>query len=339
MRVDVPSHSQAFFDQAVRNIETIPGVTSAAVGRVFFSHLPDARLLVEGRAEIADQPSTWVFVSDDFFRTMGIPMVRGRNFSEADGVRSTLVAIVNQTMARRVWPGEDPIGKRFKNGVAGEDSGWLTVVGVTGDVRNGPEGAPVSVFYKPMRQVGYTVPLDFVVRTASDPAVIAESLRAAVRQVDPSIPRFEIQTMDQQLHRMTAQRRFQAGLLTLFSGLALALAAVGIYGVMAYSVAQRTREIGVRMALGAQRGDVLRAVLGPGLMPACLGLAMGIAVSMALARAAGGFLYGVGAGRSDHLCRRLRGITGRRDGCVHCAGAKGAPRGPGDGDAGGIGSC
>jgi putative ABC transport system permease protein len=292
MRLDA---ERSVFERSLAGIEAIPGVKSAAVGNVFFSHLPDTRLVVEGRAEIDDEPSTWTFVSAGFFRTMEIPLLRGRFFSNADRPASVPVAIVNQTMARRLWPGEDPVGQRFKNGVPGEDQGWLTVVGVVGDiVRDGPESRPVSVFYKPLSQAGWP-PLDVVVRTSAEPAIVSEAVRREIRRVDPSIPRFEIKTMDRQLWDMSAQRRFQAGLLSLFSLLALVLAAVGIYGVMAYSVAQRTHEIGVRLALGAGRSDVLRAVLVRGLVPACSGLIAGAALSIALARALSGSLFGVTA--------------------------------------------
>jgi putative ABC transport system permease protein len=197
-------------------------------------------------------------------------------------------------MARRLWPGRDPIGRRFKyNAPGSEAKGWLTVVGVAGDtVRNGPETRPISVIYFPVRQKLWDV-LTLMVRTQSSPSSMEATIDDQIHQIDRTLPRTTPSTVEEQLWSLGAQRRFQIELFTLFSFLAVVLAAVGIYAVMAYAMGQRTREIGIRMALGAQRGDVLLMMLRQALLPVGLGLLTGLSIALAISRTFAGLLYGV----------------------------------------------
>ncbi len=279
-RYSDPARTRAFVFQTLTQINALPGVSSAAVGNVFFSHLPNTTLVVEGRparsSSLDSEPSTWSSISPGFFETMRVPLLQGRFFSAHDTSDSPRVTIVNQSLANRVWPGENPLGKRFDYGVPGERIGLLTVVGVTRDiVQDGPGTRPISTFYLPFEQRTWPV-LDLVVRTASDSSQTAEAIRRQIRRIDPSIPRFEMTTVPDYLWRLEAPQRFQIELLSTFSLLAIGLAAIGIYGVMAYAVGRRTQEIAIRMALGAQSGDVLLLILFEGLVPALAGLAVGL---------------------------------------------------------------
>ncbi|MBV9179768.1 MAG: ABC transporter permease [Acidobacteria bacterium] len=292
------SQIRVFVDEAIRRVSAIPGVRSAAIGSIFLSRLPNSQLEIEGRPAAAsvidDEPATWTYVSEGFFETLGIPLLRGRFFSLSDGPVGLPVVIVNQVMARRLWPGQDPIGKRFKYNVPGyKAKDWLTVVGVVGDtVQNGPETHPISLIYYPVRQKVWDV-LGLMVRTDADPTAVEMAVGKQIHLLDQTIPQAEVSTVEQQLWDMGSARRFQIELFTLFSLLATILAAVGIYGVMAYAVGQRTREIGVRVALGARRRDILVLVLGQGLAPALLGLLVGLVLALALTRTLSGLLYGV----------------------------------------------
>jgi putative ABC transport system permease protein len=289
---------RSFVDEAIRRVSALPGVKSAAVGSVFLGRLPNSQLEVEGRegstSTLDNEPATWTYVSERFFETLDIPILRGRQFTSADGPAATPVVIVSQTMARRLWPGRDPIGKRFKyNAPGSEAKDWLTVVGVAGDtVRNGPETRPISVIYFPVRQKVWDV-LTLMVRTQSSPLSMEEAIDNQIHQLDRTLPRTTPSTVEEQLWNLGAERRFQIELFTLFSFLAVVLAAVGIYAVMAYAMGQRTREIGIRMALGAQRADVLLMMLRQALLPVGLGLLAGLAIALAISRAFAGLLYGV----------------------------------------------
>jgi putative ABC transport system permease protein len=225
---------------------------------------------------------------------MGAPLLRGRFFSGRDGVGTPLVAIVDESMARRFWPGEDPIGKRFKGFDArGRNDEWLSVIGVLRDMRrHGLEREPTGHIYQWYKQSGEATP-DLVVRTTGDPKALAATLRQVVRSLDQTAILSPVTTLEQQLAEQLSPRRFQTGLLGLFSLIALVLASVGIYGVMHYSVAQRTHEIGIRMALGARSGDVLRMVIGQGLTLTLTGLAVGLAGAWWLMQILSTLLYGV----------------------------------------------
>ncbi|HET9399541.1 MAG TPA: ABC transporter permease [Candidatus Acidoferrales bacterium] len=288
---------RAFADNAIRNASEVPGVRTVAAGSVFLGRVPNSSLQIEGRAAESairsDEPTTWTYVSENFFRTLGIPLVAGREFSAFDGPKAPQVVIVNQHLARRLWPGENAVGKRFKYGVPGAFSDWLTVVGVAGDtVRDGPETAPISVIYFPIGQRIWES-IDFMVRTDAEPERVAGAVREAIHRADRTVPIIESSAVQAQLWRMGAQRRFQIELLGLFSAAAMALSAVGLYGLMAFAVTQRTREIGVRMALGARRGDVMAMMMRQGFAPAIVGVVAGTGLALIAARGIAALLFGV----------------------------------------------
>jgi predicted permease len=239
-------------------------------------------------------PLDWTTIRGDYIQAMGSQLLRGRFFTEQDGKGTPLVAIVDEAMARRYWPGEDPIGKRFKGFDArGRNDEWLSVIGVVRDMRrHGREHEPAAHIYQWYKQSDQTTP-DLVVRTTGDPKALAATLRQVVRDLDRTAILSPVTTLEQQLAEQLSPRRFQTGLLGLFSLIALLLASVGIYGVMHYSVTQRTHEIGIRMALGARPGDVLRMVIRQGLTLALAGLAVGLAGAWWLTRVLASLLYGV----------------------------------------------
>jgi putative ABC transport system permease protein len=287
------------YEQALERIRTIPGVLAdGAINGVF-----DLTAIGSGPA-VASQPRTnggrlrvwasWKSLRGDYLGAMGVPLLRGRQFSPQDGPDAPLVAIIDQTMARRYWPNEDAIGKQFRGQDArGRNDDPLTVIGVIRDTRDhGREAAPTPHVYQPIAQSGTATP-DLVVRTVGEPVKLAAAVRDAVRSLDRAAIVSGITTMEQQLSDQISPRQFQTGLLSLFSLVALALASVGIYGVMHYAVTQRTHEIGIRMALGAQPGSILRMVLRQGLALALPGLVAGLVGAQWLARLFAGILFGI----------------------------------------------
>ena len=232
-----------------------------------------------------------VSVTPHYLRAIGIPLKAGREFTEQDGGGGPQVVIISETMARSAFaPGVDPIGKRIKIG----GQGWLTIVGIAGDARLLDLKDARWNVYVPYRQFSH--PVSYVaIRTASDPTALLAAVRHEVAALDPEQDIMSVMTMEQRISTALARPRFNALLLNLLSTLAAALAGVGIYGVVSYSVTQRTREIGVRMALGAGSSDVLRLVTGQGMGLAVLGVAIGLPASMALTQMMKGLLYGVSA--------------------------------------------
>jgi putative ABC transport system permease protein len=230
----------------------------------------------------------------DYLQAMGIPLLRGRYFTELDGPKSTPVLIVSESLAKRYWPGRDPLGKRLKWGPWESTDPWLTVVGVVGDVKQGPlDTAADAHTYEPYAQLGAPLSLRVAVRGQADPAGFAADVRAVVRGLDRQLALGNVRTMDEVISRSTASRRFSLVLVGSFAALALVLAAIGIYAVLAYSVARRTHEIGVRMALGARSGDVVRLVLGQGLRVTAVGILFGVAGALVLTRFLRSLLYEV----------------------------------------------
>ncbi|HEV8702066.1 MAG TPA: ABC transporter permease [Candidatus Polarisedimenticolia bacterium] len=290
-----------FYDDVLRRIQGLPGVTAAGLT----SDLPlggtDSFLGfgIEGRPQekLGQGPEGgWHQVSPDYFRTMGIPLLRGRGFDARDLRQAPGVAVVSQTLARRYWPGEDPIGRRITFGTDDKgESYWTTIVGVVADVRQkGLHAEPrpeiyVSSMQSPSRYA------TLIVRSGLDPAGLAASVRREVQGVDPDIPLYDVKTMREVLDGSLAARRFNMALLALFAAVAVLLAGVGLYGVLAYMVTQRTHEIGVRMALGARPRDVLRLVVGQGMALALGGVLLGILGALALTRVLSTLLVGVAA--------------------------------------------
>jgi putative ABC transport system permease protein len=208
------------------------------------------------------------------------------------------VVVVNRKLAEQFWPGQDPIGKRLKVGPADSPNPWTTVIGVVGDVRQvGLQGEQRLEMYASYKQDprGFIAPRDLVVRSTFDPESIVAAVREQVWAVDKDQPVSNVRTMEQVFTSAVARERFQALLLGLFAGLALVLAVVGLYGVMSYAVTQRTHEIGIRMALGAQRTEVLRLIIGEGMLLTLVGVALGLGVALGVTRLMTGILYGVTA--------------------------------------------
>jgi putative ABC transport system permease protein len=234
-------------------------------------------------------------VSPEYFSTMGIKLLRGRQFDERqDGADATPSVIISETTARRLWPGEDPLGKRIKPGDPDSPGPWMEVVGVVNDVRQFDLTAePRLQMYLPYVQFEWFVPRQLVLKTDVEPSSLAAAVRGTVWEVDKDQPVSDVRTMDEVLSESIARQRFSTMLLGIFAAVALALAAVGIYGVMSYAVAQRTREIGIRMALGAQAGTVLKLVVGQGLKLVAAGVLLGLAGSLLLTRLMSSLLFGV----------------------------------------------
>jgi putative ABC transport system permease protein len=287
-----------FNQEFLRRIERLPGVRSAAM--VFKLPLggSDASTTfeVEGQPSDKSRPlSAGLRVSTPgYFHTLGIPIVDGRDFSERDGEKSAPVVIINETIAARYFPNQNPIGKHIRPDISLEGEPPLReIVGVVGAVRyGGPGEEPRPEFFLPHTQMPF-LPLTTVVRVAGDPRAIVGAVRNEVRAMDKEAPIDQVKTLDQYLTESIAQPRFNTLLLTLFAGVAMILTAVGLYGVMAYSVTARTREIGVRMALGAQRSDALRLVISQGMKLTLIGIAAGLVAAFALTRLMTGLLYGV----------------------------------------------
>jgi putative ABC transport system permease protein len=283
------------WQQVNERIASLPGVKAAgAVENFLIASNPETTITVEGSPPVAEgQESAQVNreeVVSDFFQALGAPLLRGRFFTRQE--QNLPLVIINETLARRFFPGEDPVGKRFKQGGPQARDDWYTVVGVVGDLhRQGLEKRPIPEFFTPSTEPS----MDIIVRCASDPALLAAAVRNEIQSVYKNSMVLRMATMEQALGNLSAQRRLNTWLLALFAGVALLLSAIGIFGVMRYSVAQRTHEIGVRIALGARSADVLRLVIGQGLRLALTGVAIGLLAALALTRVLAYLLFGVSA--------------------------------------------
>ena len=230
-------------------------------------------------------------VSPTYFDAFAIPSLRGRSFTEADRDGAPLVAVINSRMANEFWPGEDPIGKLVKWGWFGADTPWLTIVGVVGDVKHfGLEGEDRATIYAPMAQNPASM-MTLVVGTRTDPASVASDIRGLVRSLDPDLPLTRLETMAQVVSRSVAEARLRTLLLGVFAGVALLLSLTGLYGLLSFTVAQRTHEFGIRMAIGAARGDVSRMVVRQGLRLAIGGVVLGVPIALLSTRALRGLLF------------------------------------------------
>jgi len=300
-RYKEPRSRAQFWEQVVARVEALPGVDAASVSRgvpitgwngQYFTTAENPNPPV---GQVPD--ANYVIVGPDYFRTMQIPLHRGRGFNDHDTQSAERVVIVNEKLARTVWPGQDPLGKQLR---VGDDAPWLSVIGVAGDVLSqGAEWGIYSEMYVPVGQYPWLLqgPQHLVVRTSASvkPESVIRAVVEQIHRINKDVPVTDVETMEQITLESIAQQRMVMALLVSLAGLALALSTLGIYSVLSYSTAQRTREIGVRMALGAERGSVLRLVVGGGVGLAGLGLAIGILVALLLTRLMTDLLYGVRA--------------------------------------------
>jgi putative ABC transport system permease protein len=289
----------AFIGRLMERLKAVPGV-QAASGALPLLGGWQSSFMLEGRPEPppGQSPSADITrVTPDYFRTMGLRVVEGRVFTDQDTAEVTPVAVVDETFARTHFPGESVLGKRLRfGGRQTKDAKWLEIVGMVGHVKNYGVDQPSRVeVYLPYYQDTVTGGLTLIVRTDQDPARLAPGLRAAVKALDPEVPVYAIRTLEDLVSDRTAQRRLAVTLITVFAAVALLLAAVGIYGVMSYAVAQRTQEIGIRMALGAEREHILRMVLRHGTLMALTGVALGLAGAFGLARLITSLLFQISA--------------------------------------------
>jgi putative ABC transport system permease protein len=302
-RYPEPHQRLAFFDRAIEQIRAVPGVVSVgATTKIPLTGGGSTQpFTVEGRpaGAIAEQPMAQTrYVSPDYFQAIGIPLRQGRVFTDQDRDKSVPVVIISEAMARRFWPGENPVGKRLTPSFHSE-AGAREIVGVVGDVKtSGLDVDASAMMYLPYKQAPLPF-LSFVVRTSSNPESLIQPVSRAIYSIDKDQALTDVQTMDQVLTKSVSDRRFNMMLLLTFAGVALLLAAVGVYGVMNYTVTLRRRELGIRMALGAARMDVLRLVLGQGLTLTLIGVGIGLISAYALTRLMATLLYGVTA--TDYL--------------------------------------
>jgi len=290
----------SFYQRLFQRVESLPGVK--AVGASTDLPLELSRytgFTIEGRQSEGSRLTGYMEVLGDYFETLETSLKGGRYFTQRDRSGAEQVIIINETMERRWWPGEDPLGKR----VTLRGRGWMKIVGVIKDIKNGPlhtESLPqVFLPYLDLeprivgREPGRTMTL--LVRTEMDPTTLVAAVRGEIGELDPMLPVTDVQTLTQHLSRSVAPQRFNTLLLTLFAAVALFLAVVGIYGVMSYVVTQRSHELGIRMALGAERKSLLRLVVGQGMTLALWGVGIGLVASFALTRLIASQLYGVAA--------------------------------------------
>jgi putative ABC transport system permease protein len=288
---------RTFHESVLTRLSGLPGVISAGA----VNWVPLGPGLIRGDFQLERGPSRYIVdkpvVSPGYFQAMGIRLLNGRSFTERDNATAPRVVILSQTVVRTLWPGENPIGKRISSADRPTPEDWMTIVGVVDDVRQGGLTAkPSPAMYLPYLQTRHRFWLShmtFAVRTVSKPTAVAPMIRSIVREVDPDQAVESIATMEEVIVGTTAEPRFRTRLIAAFSGMALLLAALGVYGVLAYSVTERTHEIGIRMAVGASRGSIVRVVLRRTLLLAGFGVALGTAGALALTRVLENFLFEV----------------------------------------------
>jgi putative ABC transport system permease protein len=291
-----------FFDRLLEKLRAAPGVRTVGAATT----LPVAgtgsaiHFNIEGRAP--KSPHDYVIigyrpVSAGYLETLGVPLLRGRLVTQSDTEKAPYVAVINQAANRQYFPDVDPIGRRIQLGAIPDASvPWMEIVGIVGDLKQDLAGDPKAEMYVPVRQGDSLLPVlavSVVMRTERDPLGEASALRSVVRDINPNQPVVRVRTMEENISGSVSMPRFRATLLAIFAGAALLLAVVGLYGLMVYTVNQRVHEIGIRVALGADRGDVLRMVIAQGLKLAIAGVLVGVLSSLALGRILSGFLYGV----------------------------------------------
>jgi len=285
--------AKTFQDELIQRVRALPGVEAAAYARAVplgYGSFSSTPIAVDGYEPPPNEQPTAEYneVSPDYFATLGIPLISGREFTRADDENAARAAIVNQTMIARFWRGQNPIGQRLQ--VKGN---WVQVVGVVKDSKyHSMDEAPRPFFYVPLRQY-FSIEPDIHIRTTQALQTVQTALIREVRALDPNLAVYEMITLQEQVDRSTSHELVAVALVALFGGLALLLASIGLYGVMSYSVSQSTRELGLRMALGASTSNVLRLVLSRGLLLTTTGMVIGIALALLLTRLLGNLLYQV----------------------------------------------
>jgi putative ABC transport system permease protein len=287
-----------FFQNVIDRVKTLPGIEAAGVA----SHMPfvyteDWAVTVESGANagLQTQAIDTRTVSADYFTTMQIPLAGGQVFTAEDGPQSVPVVVVNQAMANRYWPNQDPVGKRIKIGNQDSKSPWFAVKGVIKDSAQSAldQGIRPEIYFSMGQMAGRYRRMNLAVRTSVDPKSTLAAIQSAIREVDKDQPVYQVQTIDELIGDSVGTRRFALTILILFAALALVLAVSGIYGVISYSVTQRTQEIGIRMALGARAADVLRLVLGQFMRLTVVGVALGLIGAFLTTRLMTSLLFGV----------------------------------------------
>jgi putative ABC transport system permease protein len=297
-----PQQVTGTFERLLERVRALPGVERAGLMRSLplGTTIGDSGFMVEGYVppfQGAFPKGDWQIVSSDALEALGERIVRGRSILASDVAASAPVVLINETMAGMYWPGVDPIGRRMRQG--GETRPWMTIVGIVADVRhNGLEVPVKGKYYRAHTQLPVTSNfairnMHLIVKTSGDPLSLVAPIRAEVARIDPALPVANIRTMDDVVAASIAKPRLAGSVLLLFAGLALLLAAVGLYGVLAFVVSERQHEIGIRMAIGADAGDVRRSVLSQGLGLAAVGIVAGAAASLALGQLITGLLHGV----------------------------------------------
>ncbi len=299
-----------FYEQMLARVRALPGATAAGTTHSAPLDGSDSSrpFIIADRAtpEPGREPgASYRVVSSGYFSAMGIPLLRGRDFSDADNNSAPGVVLINQTMARRYWNGAEPVGQRIRQGAVGGESPWLEIVGVVGDVRHSSlDGQPKPEMYFHYAQAGMQGSRSIVsnrrritlaIRTHSNPAALAKTARHEISGIDKNQPVTGVRTMTEAVARSVTPQRFNTLLLGIFAALAVILAVIGVYGVMSFSVGGRTREIGIRMALGAQSADVLKLIVRQGMSLVLVGIVLGVGAAFALTRLIASLLYGVSA--------------------------------------------
>jgi predicted permease len=285
--------AKVFHTQLLDRVRTLPGVESAALTRVIpFSYnvFSSAPIEVDGYQPPPNEQPTVEYseISEDYFKTLGIPIVSGREFMRTDDENAPLLAIVNETMAAKYWPGKDPLGQRLK-----AKDRWLQVVGIAKDSNyHTKTETPIPLFYVPLRQ-SFRVQNSLLIRTHETPGAMMKPLAREVHALDPNLAPLITDRLQDQIDEIGYSQRLAVALVALFGGMALFLAAIGLYAVMSYSVSQGTRELGLRMALGAETKDLIRLVVSRGLLLTASGAAIGIVAAVVLTHLMGNMLYKV----------------------------------------------
>jgi putative ABC transport system permease protein len=289
----------AFMREVLRRVSALPGVEEAAIGGGGSLPLVRARnqvpFTIEGRPADSERTPVAEFasVSPSHFHALEIPLLSGRNFTDSDDDKGQQVVIVDEVFAQQYWPGDTPIGKRIKPGPVQSTQPWLNIIGVVGNVKSDSLESQVvpHIYLSTFQAPSYSSVI--YARTARDTGTIGDAIRREVQAVDPDVPVYAVRTMEEVVARSMAERRFALEILGVFAVIALLLASIGIYGVMAYTFSQRIHEIGIRIALGAQRSHILRMALGEGMILVALGLAAGLFGALLLTQFLRSMLYAV----------------------------------------------